>query len=552
MSLLKIFSVGSMNTVVLLMLVFTKSSLLNLNYLCNQFIKEQFRIRITGYAGFGIFFKKLVSPITCLLLRVFVKLIKIYRFFKCERILAFVARFSSLIFDAFPLGIRGIINEYGILASKIQTNKYLVSDVPPNQSLDEKNGNSTQLPNTKFGGGNGSRVKQSPDDEYELIINAERVRYESANFFASDIKDKLSYEDPKFKLFPPFQRRLVWSIEQQSVLIESLLLSLPLPSVFLFETTEGKFEVIDGLQRLNSIRSFLDNEFALTDLKTIFSLNDSKFEDLGKDFQRKLLDYRVNATIVKLGFKNGNDPVGSVGETNIRRILFSRLNRGGTLLNAHQLRNALYPGEFNQLLISLSANKYFREAFNIPQNVSKLTRADPNLDKDNRKIYFYMNDCELVLRYFALKSGQFEGNTMEEVLDNTMRKLSLSCKTTPEIVEQLRKDYFSRLVFLCDLFGDHPFDDVIIQIDGLMENPSVRKVSVGLYESFMMAIDQEWDRKDKILERKSDVIQQKDYHLRISQNLRQFIEPIDGPFLKDRLDSRVKAALEVLLSNTKN
>jgi len=146
-------------------------------------------------------------------------------------------------------------------------------------------------------------------------------------------------------LDPIFQRRKVWDETRQSRLIESVLLEVPLPIFYLAESQNGTEEVIDGQQRLTAVFRFLDNQYALRGLKALPKLNGKKFEELEKPMQ-KLIRYYPLRTIT---FKKESDE-------NLRFEIFERLNTSAVPLNAQELRNCIYRGPYNQLLIELSSD----------------------------------------------------------------------------------------------------------------------------------------------------------------------------------------------------
>jgi hypothetical protein len=136
---------------------------------------------------------------------------------------------------------------------------------------------------------------------------------------------------------PPYQRRARWSDTKRSHLIESLLMNIPIPPIFLYERDYAQYEVMDGQQRLASIRSFFRNEFKLRDLKLWSELNNRDFRDLPPKIQRGLERRGLAAVIILT--ESGKDPQAAL---EIRQYVFERLNTGGERLNAQEIRNCLY------------------------------------------------------------------------------------------------------------------------------------------------------------------------------------------------------------------
>lgn len=179
-------------------------------------------------------------------------------------------------------------------------------------------------------------------------------------------------------LQPDFQRQYVWDSTKASKLIESAILQIPLPIVYLSEEKDGKEYVIDGQQRLTSFFAFIDGlfpdgrQFKLSGLNVHAELNGKKFNELTDDLQNKINSYGVH-TITFL--KNSSE--------NLKFEIFERLNTGSVQLNDQELRNCLYRGSFNIALKEMASDPDFMYicGLKIP---------------DKR-----MKDIELVLRFSA-------------------------------------------------------------------------------------------------------------------------------------------------------
>lgn len=147
---------------------------------------------------------------------------------------------------------------------------------------------------------------------------------------------------------PEWQRNYVWTRRQASKLIESFLLSIPVPVIYLARTHDGQYEVIDGLQRLTSAFDFLDNKFRLTDLGIRKDLNGKRFRDIDRPGQNKL----KNSVLRSFELPSDTD-------SDIHFVVFERLNTGGTKLNEMEIRNCLYRGKLNDLIKELAVDEDF-------------------------------------------------------------------------------------------------------------------------------------------------------------------------------------------------
>ena len=156
------------------------------------------------------------------------------------------------------------------------------------------------------------------------------------------------YKGGDLILDPIFQRRPVWDLTHSSRLVESVILEVPLPVFYFAESQDGSEEVIDGQQRLRALFNYLDNNYSLTGLKAIPNLNGKHFKDLDKPTQKLIAGYSIRTVT----FKKESDE-------NLRFEIFERLNTGAMPLNDQELRNCIYRGKYNNLLIELSSDPDF-------------------------------------------------------------------------------------------------------------------------------------------------------------------------------------------------
>lgn len=268
---------------------------------------------------------------------------------------------------------------------------------------------------------------------------------------------------------PAYQRRLRWNNKKKSLLIESFLLNIPVPPIFLFETDYNAYEVIDGRQRLDAISSFLANDYALTGLEYWPELNKKRFNDLPRVLQRGLLRRSLPA-VVLLAETSGIEERG----IDVRRVLFDRLNTGGIRLNPQELRNALYSGRLNTLLIELARTKPFTTAWNIPPYAPG-EETDPPPALANNPLFASMADAELVLRFFALRDAFSTGTgSLRQILD---RYMETHTNVNEATTNAMRDDFLELLQRLVDLFDGQPF-----------KLPSTGRPSRPLYDALMIAL----------------------------------------------------------------
>ena len=172
---------------------------------------------------------------------------------------------------------------------------------------------------------------------------------ETASVF--QLKRRYEKKPPQLILSPDFQRQFVWSTKQKSELIESIIMGIPLPALYVKENTAGTYVIVDGKQRLTTLFEFIDNEFKLGKLTVLSDLSDKYFTDLSPFHQNKIEDYTLQVNVIK-----ANTP------DRVTFDLFDRVNRGGTKLNNQEMRTALYQGTSTELIKNLAEMPSFIEA----------------------------------------------------------------------------------------------------------------------------------------------------------------------------------------------
>lgn len=186
------------------------------------------------------------------------------------------------------------------------------------------------------------------------------------------------YKRGKLIVQPDFQRQYVWDTTKASRLIESALLGIPIPLIYISQEPDNKEYVIDGQQRLTAFFSFIDGtlpdgtDFKLSGLKVFVELNGKKYAVLSEDLQDVIRYFKIRT----ITFKKDSDQ-------ELKFEIFERLNTGSVSLNDQELRNCIYRGEFNALLKELSRDPDFTFLL--------------GLKKPDRR----MKDIELVLRFAA-------------------------------------------------------------------------------------------------------------------------------------------------------
>lgn len=330
-------------------------------------------------------------------------------------------------------------------------------------------------------------------DDYFASHQAHRVVYQTSHFFVPQIHDLITNKKT-INVRPEYQRRLRWSRVQKSALIESMLLNIPIPPIYLYENAAARYEVMDGQQRLNAIMEFLEDAFTLSNLKILSQLNGLRYSRCSPRVKRALDRGNISAIVLLLESDIRYAESAEAEPRDLRRLVFDRLNTGGRALFPQEIRNALNPGSLNDALIHMTRLPIFTTIFGIPP-YEELEPDEFYENKDRRKntLYRSMKDCELALRFFALRSpGNIQG-AMKQILDRAMET-----KLAEDEAQTLIQEFDERLQFLYDLFDTRPF-----HIDSHDEGKN--RVYAGMYDSAMVAVDHYWDRRLQIRKCAADV-----------------------------------------------
>lgn len=203
--------------------------------------------------------------------------------------------------------------------------------------------------------------------------------------------------DDYMEVRPFYQRRSRWDEARQSKLIESFIINIPVPPIFLYEKSYNSYEVMDGQQRITAIADFYANKFALQELDLWPELNGMRYSDLPNKI-RAGLDRRSISSIVLLKESAPHDEDAIF----LRQLVFERLNTGGVKLERQELRNSLGSGLFNDTLFEIARYNLFREIWGLDEFIEE--------ELENHKLPIYeksffkkMEDIEVVLRFFALR-----------------------------------------------------------------------------------------------------------------------------------------------------
>lgn len=263
-------------------------------------------------------------------------------------------------------------------------------------------------------------------------------------------------ETGELQIDPEFQRNPVWTLSQERELVESVLMGIPLPIMYAFENIDGVKQIVDGRQRINALIRFLNNRFALDNLKMLPQFDKKKFKDLQPIYQSKFERHQLSVYIIE-------PPT----PERLKYDIFDRVNRGGTRLNNQEMRHALYFGEATKLLNELRDC----EAFN---------QATGGAIKSKR-----MRDQYVILRtlsFYLIRTEQMEFNyksNIDELLAETMQWLN---RADTYKLQALKDVFIKAMLRAYEVMGADGFR---FQSQG----PNRRPINMPLFEvlSFLFA-----------------------------------------------------------------
>ncbi|MFD2937780.1 DUF262 domain-containing protein [Spirosoma flavum] len=221
-------------------------------------------------------------------------------------------------------------------------------------------------------------IFEDSEDKLGVDVPKEKRYLNTASYDYSVqfISELMSGQHPKIILEVPFQRNFVWKEDRASQLIESVIMNVPIPPLYFSEEDNGKWLVIDGLQRLNALKNFYENEYPLKGLEILKELEKLKYKDLPPKAKDLLNDGLLRINVIKKD-----------SHPDIKYDIFMRLNKGAVSLNYQELRNCLYRGDFNNEMKNLAKNPDYLKILNL------------------KKPHDRYQDVEFAIRYFAIKEN---------------------------------------------------------------------------------------------------------------------------------------------------
>lgn len=331
----------------------------------------------------------------------------------------------------------------------------------------------------------------------EVIDNNEgskRVYTEKKDFPLSTIKEM--FDDGEIIPQPDYQRDFVYDEAKSSKLVESALMGIPIPTIYLCEESDGTYSVIDGQQRMTSFVKFLKNEYRLKKLEELSDLNGLYFKDLNPNLKRTIKNTSLNTIVLT---KESQE---------LKYEIFARLNQGSVALTKQELRNCIFRGPFNNLLEEIvDTNKYLNELF---------------INENKRKNY-----QSYVLRFFALKNFTEYGSSIDKTMNSYMAKHQYDDEKT---IQEHKKLFNGTIDIIKQILGKNAFCAYDRQNSVFMN-----KFSGSVYDSIAIAFSM-FNNHDLIMH--ADKIREKITDIKINnQDYQDFTYAATGS--KDRVIGRI-------------
>jgi len=350
--------------------------------------------------------------------------------------------------------------------------------------------------------GHADLVKRFDKAQTELVI-------QTADLPLKTLADMV--ETGAIDLQPGFQRRERWDQDKQSALMESFLLNVPVPPIYLSEEEDGTYSAIDGKQRLRSIAEFMCDRLKLRNLQRLAMADGLIFSQMPPSISNalQLRPYLRVITLLK-----------QTAPT-LKYEVFLRLNVGGESLNNQEIRNVAFRGPLNDLIYELGENRFLRQQLKI---------SGPN-----SSAYKKMHDAEYVLRFLTLRQRweQFSGQLAYE-----MNSFMLENQNASDRRLEPFSTAFTRAIDACkEIWGPHAFK----RPDGHFWRD---QLLAGMFDAQMISVDRLSDARIEALAPRSHEVLEGTRRLFSDEEFEQAVRT--GTNTPARIRYRVEATFQLL------
>jgi len=269
-----------------------------------------------------------------------------------------------------------------------------------------------------------------PDEDESIIqpFDPELIRVETRPMTIDLLLQRIKYEE--LNLTPDFQRKDgIWNPRTKSRLIESILIRIPLPAFYMDATDEDKWVVIDGLQRLTTLKMFVnDKSLKLGDLEFLTQLENKTFDELPRNLQRRIIETQVTVYLIEKGTPSA-----------VKFNIFKRINTGGLPLSLQEIRHALNIGKSTEFLKKLADSSEFKEA------------------TAHRNFSQRMTDREFILRFLAFAIhpySDYKATEFDSFLSDVMAEIN---EMSEQDINELELKFNKAMTAAYKIFGNDAF-----------------------------------------------------------------------------------------------
>ncbi|MEA3424292.1 MAG: DUF262 domain-containing protein [Bacillota bacterium] len=278
--------------------------------------------------------------------------------------------------------------------------------------------------------------------EIQVAAKERTVRTQTVEYGLETLVKRI--DENVIKLDPDYQRHHRWDDATSSRLIESMILNIPIPYIYISKDVDvdeeiediARYTVIDGQQRLTAIYNFLKGKYALEGLRVLPKLESVKYEKLPSFLKRRLDERTVKCLIID-----------STLDRKVKYEIFERLNTGSLELSNQEVRNAIYRGPFNDMMKEVAKDDIVKKLFYL-----KAKKGEEYATKQKA-----MDDIELVLRFFAFSVSEgcktYQGD-LKEFLNGKMENFN---KCAEDDILKMKTSFFSTMRVIDENLGENWF-----------------------------------------------------------------------------------------------
>jgi len=317
------------------------------------------------------------------------------------------------------------------------------------------------------------------EPEEEVIttpFDPSQIRVDTRPMTIDLVLKRIKFDE--INLNPEFQRRPnIWNETAKSRLIESILIRIPLPAFYMDATNEDKWLVIDGLQRLSTLKQFvIDKTLKLDKLEFLTDLKDKNYDALPRNYQRRIDETVLTVYLIE----KGTPP-------EVKFNIFRRINTGGLPLSPQELRHALNPGQATKFLDKLAKSQEFKKATNIsPKRQER------------------MDDHEFVLGFVAFLLTPYTAYPIKEgrdyFLNEAMKEIN---SMNINQLNEIEKKFIISMNAAYSIFGKEAFRKII------KNNPKNLPLNKALFEVWSFSLSQRTNEEIETLKQRQQILRDK-------------------------------------------